>query len=130
MSVEFGTTMSGLFRRRTSRIVPDPAACQFRESGSGESRTGMANDQVCSLVLLLQTWLEPPDLDAAPVPELARPDVSLLGKPRGLKVRVAALDGDGGVLLCAEGVEHGGGQGLADEVVEARRADGHKGMHA
>ena len=62
---------------------------QDRENGV---HTGMADDQVRSLVLLLQRRLESPDFDEHAALLSTRPGVSSLRESASVKVRVAALD--------------------------------------
>ncbi len=92
-------------------------------------RTSMADDQISTLVILLERRLESPYACL----EVASALPVVIGIPtevRGVKVRVAALYVEGAVASLAEHVEDRLGEDCLDERVEASGSDSDEDMGA
>lgn len=80
-------------------------------------RTCVAYDQICCIVLLIETRFEPPHVDTHTVP--AHVPLSTIRHAELVHLRVAALHDDIGVAFLSESVEHRPRKRSVDECIES-----------
>ena len=90
--------------------------------------TCMTYDQISSLVVLLQSRLEPP-YTCLQIPCALPAVVGTPAELRCVKIRVPALDVQCPVALGAKYIQNGLRENLLHESVETGRADSHEDMH-